>query len=44
MRVPLSACRDLARGYNRLPIVLYVFEQKMQYILIHAPYTRIVVF
>ena len=31
-------------GYNKLLMVLYVFEHKTQYLLTHAPYTRIVVF
>ena len=29
--------------YNKLLMVLYVFEHKTQQSLIHAPYTRIVV-
>ena len=41
---PLAACRESAGSYNRLPDVLYVFEYKTQYFVIHAPYTRIVVF
>ena len=40
----LAAFREPAGSYNRLLDVLYVFEHKMQYLLIHAPYTRIVVF
>ena len=47
MRVPLTACRQPAGSYDkptRLLGVLYVFEHKTQYILIHDPYTRIVVF
>ena len=43
MWAPLSVCRELAGAYHRLLIVLYVFEHKMQ-LLIHAPYTRIVLF
>ena len=41
---PLWACREPARSYKRLPKVLYVLEHKKQSLLIHAPYTRIVVF
>ena len=44
MRAPLVACREPTGSYNRLPIVLYVFEHKTQYLLIHAPYTHIPVF
>ena len=44
MRAPLEACREPAGSYNRLLDVLYVFEHKTQYLLIHAPYTRIVIF
>ena len=43
MRAPQAACREPAGTYNRLREVLYVFEHKTQYLLIHAPYTRIVV-
>ena len=32
-----------SRGYNRFLMVLYVFEHKTQHLLIHAPYTRIIV-
>ena len=39
-----AACRELAVDYNTLLEVMYVFEHKMIYISIHAPYTRIVVF
>ena len=28
MRVPLAACRELAGCYNRLLMVLYVFQHK----------------
>ena len=44
MRVPLAACRKPAGKLWQLCKVLYVFEHKMQYILIHAAFTRIVVF
>ena len=44
MRVPLACCREPAGSYNRMSYVLYVFEHKTQYLLIHAPYNRIVVF
>ena len=43
MQVLLAACRELARGCNRLSEVLYVFEHKTWYIFIHAPYTHIVI-
>ena len=39
----LSVCREIAVGYNKLPLVLYDFEQKVIY-LIYAQYTCIVVF
>ena len=44
MHVPLAACREPTRKLWQLSNVLYVFEHKTQYLLIHAPYTRIVVF
>ena len=44
MHVPLAACRKPAGKLWQLSNVLYVFEHKTQYLLIHAPYTRIVVF
>ena len=44
MRAPIAACREPVGSYNRLLDMLYVFEHKMQYLLIHAPYTRVVVF
>ena len=44
MRVPLVACREPEGKLWQLCKVLYVFEHKAQYILIHAPFTRIVVF
>ena len=43
MRAPLAACREPAGKIWQLCKVLYV-EHKMQYLLIRAPYTRIVVF
>ena len=44
MRASLAACREPAGKLWQLCKVLYVFEHKVQYILIHAPFTRIVVF
>ena len=44
MLAPLAAYREPVGRYNRLPEVIYIIEHKTQYILIHAPYTRIVVF
>ena len=44
MRAPLAACREPAGKLWQLCKVLYVFEDKTQYLLIHAPFTRIVVF
>ena len=44
MRAPLAACRDQTGKLWQLCKVLYVFEHKTQYILIHDPFTRIVVF
>ena len=44
MRAPLAAGRELAGKLWQLCKVLYVFEHKTQCPLIHAPYTRIVVF
>ena len=44
MRAPLAACREPAGKLWQLCNVLYVLEHKTQYILIHAPFTRIVVF
>ena len=40
---PLAACRGPAGSYNILPDMLYAFEHETQDLLIHAPYTRIVV-
>ena len=44
MRATLAACREPAGKLWQLCKVLYVFEHKTQYLLIHAPFTRIVVF
>ena len=44
MRATLAACRESAGKLWQLYKVFYVFEHKAQYILIHAPITRIVVF
>ena len=44
MRVPLVAFPEPAGKLWQLWKVLYVFENKMQNLLIHAPFTRIVVF
>ena len=44
MRAPLAACPEPAGKLWQLCKVLYVFEHKTQYVLIHAPFTSIVVF
>ena len=44
MRATLVAYLEPAGKLWQLCKVLYVLEHKMQYILIHAPYTRIGVF
>ena len=44
MRATLAACPKPAGKLWQLCKVLYVFEHKTQYILIHAPFTHIVVF
>ena len=44
MLAPLASCREPVGSCDRRCEVLYIFEHKTQYILIHAPYTRIVVF
>ena len=44
MQAPLAACRKPAGELWQLCKVLYVFEHKIQYVLIHAPFTHIVVF
>ena len=41
---PQAACREPAGGYDKTTRTAICFEQKTQYLLIHAPYTRIVVF
>ena len=42
MRATLAACREPAGKLWQLCKVLYVFEHKTQYLLIHAPFTRLV--
>ena len=44
MRAPLAACPEPEGKLWQLCNVLYVFEHKRQYLLIHAPFNRIVVF
>ena len=44
MRAPLAACPEPAGKLWQLCKVLYIFEHKTQYLLIHAPYTLTVVF
>ena len=44
MRATLVASREPAGKLWQLCKVLCIFEQKTQYILIHAPFTRIVIF
>ena len=45
MRAPLAACREPARKLVTTVQAVFLFiEHKTQYILIHAHYTRIVVF
>ena len=44
MQMPPVVCRKLVLDYNTFPKLLYVFEHKTSYVLIYAPYTRIVVF
>ena len=44
MWATLAASREAAGKLWQLCNVLYVFEQKMQYLLIHAQFTRIVIF
>ena len=41
---PQAACREPAGSYDKTTRTAICFEQKTQYLLIHAPYTRIVVF
>ena len=44
MQGPLAACLEPAGNLWQLCQMLYVFTHKTQYLLIHAPFTRIVVF
>ena len=44
MQAPLAACREPAGKLWQLCKVLYVSEHKTKYLLIHVPFTRIVVF
>ena len=44
MRVSLEACRKPAGKLWQLCKVLYDFKHKTQYLLIHAPFTHIVVY
>ena len=41
---PQVACREPAGSYDKTTRIAICFEQKTQYLLIHAPYTHIVVF
>ena len=43
MRALLAACGELSVDYNTLPNILDVFNIKRN-VLIHAPYTRMMVF
>ena len=44
MGATLAASREPAGKLWQLCMVLYVFEQKTQYLLIHAQFTHIVIF
>ena len=44
MRVPLVDQREIAGVQNRQPSVLYIFEHKTKYILIHAPHALTMAF
>ena len=44
MQAPLAVCREPATKFWQLSKVMYVFENKAQYLLIRAPFARIVVF
>ena len=44
MPATLAACRESAGRLWQLCKVLYVYEHKTQYILIHAPFNRIMIF
>ena len=39
-----AACRESAGSYDKTTRIAICFEHKTQYLLIRAPYTRIVVF
>ena len=41
---PQAACREPAGSYDKTTRTAICFEHKTQHLLIHAPYTRIVVF
>ena len=41
---PQAACREPAKSYDKTTPTVICFEHKTQYLLIRAPYTRIVVF
>ena len=41
---PQAACREPAGSYDKTTRTAICFEHKTQYLLIRAPYTRIVVF
>ena len=41
---PLAACRESAGSFDKTTWTAICFEHKTQYLLIRAPYTRIVVF
>ena len=41
---PQAACREPAESYDKTTRTAICFEHKTQYLLIRAPYTRIVVF
>ena len=43
-RRPQAACREPAGSYDKTTRTVIYFEHKTQYLLIRAPYTRIVVF
>ena len=43
MLAPLATCREPAGKLWQL-LVLYAFEHKTQYLLVHAPYIHIVVY
>ena len=41
---PQAACREPAGSYDKTTRTAICFEHKTQYLLIRAPYTRIVIF